>query len=170
MSPTDNPTSPVTRTASLPQQLLQIGRHIAVLGVVMPMLMIGLLKFIFIEVEALKPLISQTPWLAWLYAVFGEAGTSHLLGVVEILAAMLLIASRWSVRAAIAGGALCTLTFATTLSIMLAVPIWEAASGGFPWLNRAGSFLIKDLALLGVSLVVLAEGLARHQARKITRP
>ena len=68
-------------------------------------------------------------------------------------------------KAAIAGGGLCALTFATTLSIMLAVPIWEVASGGFPWLNRAGSFLIKDLALLGVSLMVLAEGLLRRQRR-----
>ena len=88
-----------------------------------------------------------------------------LAGVVEILAAVLVLASRWSTKAAIAGGGLCALTFATTLSIMLAVPIWEVASGGFPWLNRAGSFLIKDLALLGVSLMVLAEGLLRRQRR-----
>ena len=165
MSPTDNPNHPGTCSASIPHKLLGIGRQIAVLGVVMPLLMIGLLKFTSIEVEALKPLISQTPWLAWLYAVFGETKTSYLLGVVEILAAVLLVASRWSAKAAIAGGALCTLTFVTTLSIMLAVPIWETASGGFPWLNRAGSFLIKDLALLGVSLMVLAEGHVRHQTQ-----
>lgn len=165
MSSTNNPNFPETCSVSRSQRLLALARQIAVLGVVMPMLMIGLLKFTSIEVQALKPLISQTPWLSWLYAVFGEAGTSYLLGVVEILAAVLVLASRWSTKAAIAGGGLCALTFATTLSIMLAVPIWEVASGGFPWLNRAGSFLIKDLALLGVSLMVLAEGLLRRQRR-----
>ena len=38
---------------------------------------------------------------------------------------------------------------------------WEPGSGGFPWLNATGSFLIKDVTLLGVSLVVLGESLAR---------
>ncbi|MNF01070.1 hypothetical protein D3C80_2000030 [compost metagenome] len=60
---------------------------------------------------------------------------------------------------------MCTLTFITTLSTLLTMPIWEEASGGFPWLNGYGSFLIKDLALLGVSLMVLAEGLLRHHER-----
>ena len=47
---------------------------------------------------------------------------------------------------------------------MLALPIWEQGSGGFPWLNALGSFLIKDVALLGVSLAVLAENVAQLRA------
>ncbi|MGE8497942.1 MAG: YkgB family protein [Pseudomonas sp.] len=141
-------------------------RAVALAGVVLPLLSIGLLKFTQIEVEALKPLISGTPWLAWLYLVFGEAGTSYLLGVVELITAALLIASPWSARAAIAGGLLGSLTFLTTVSTMLALPIWETASGGFPLLNALGSFLVKDVALLGVSLVVLAEGVVRLAARR----
>jgi len=137
------------------------GGLIALLGVALPMLMIGLLKFTSIEVRALMPLISNTPWLAWLHLLFGEAGASYFLGVVEILAAILILVSRWSSKAAIAGGALCSLTFIITLSTMLTIPIWEAQSGGFPWLNRYGSFLIKDTALLGISLMILAQGLAR---------
>lgn len=144
-----------------PCQLQAAGSLIAMLGVALPMLMIGLLKFTAIEVQALIPLISNTPWLAWLYVLFGEAGASYFLGVVEILAAALLLCSRWSALAAVAGGVLCTLTFMTTLSILFSVPIWEADSGGFPWLNRSGSFLIKDLALLGISLTILAQGMTR---------
>lgn len=144
-----------------PCQLKAAGGLIALLGVALPMLMIGLLKFTSIEVRALMPLISNTPWLAWLHLLFGEAGASYFLGVVEILAAILILVSRWSSKAAIAGGALCSLTFIITLSTMLTIPIWEAQSGGFPWLNRYGSFLIKDTALLGISLMILAQGLAR---------
>lgn len=48
---------------------------------------------------------------------------------------------------------------------MVALPVWEAGSGGFPWLNALGSFLIKDVALLGISLEVLVEGLARTADR-----
>ena len=137
------------------------GRVLALAGVVLPLLMIGALKFTQIEVDALKPIINGTPWLAWLYAAFGEAGASYLLGTVEIITAALFVASPWSARAGVAAGALGAVTFGVTCSTMLALPIWEDGSGGFPWLNATGSFLIKDLALLGISLVVLGECLVR---------
>lgn len=145
-------------------RVVAAGRTIALAGVVLPLFLIGILKFTQIEIDALKPLIGGTPWLAWLYPAFGEAGASYLLGVVELVTAALFVASPWSARAGIAAGALGTLTFAVTVSTMLALPIWEQASGGFPWLDATGSFLIKDVALLGVSLVVLGEGLARRGA------
>ncbi len=149
----------------LQARVLVAGRLIALAGVFLPLFLIGILKFTQIEIEALKPLISGTPWLAWLYVVFGFAGTSYLLGVVEIATAVLFVLAAWSPRAAIAAGALGALTFATTVSTLLALPIWEDASGGFPFLNFLGSFLIKDVALLGISLVVLGEGLLRAGAR-----
>jgi uncharacterized membrane protein YkgB len=110
-------------------------------------------------VEALKPLVA--PWLAWMYAAFGEAGASYLLGGVEITTALLLLASAWVPRAGVIGGALATLIFLTTTSLLFAMPIWEPAADGFPALSGAGQFLLKDVALLGVSLVVLGESTAR---------
>ncbi|MBC8036979.1 MAG: DUF417 family protein [Rhizobiales bacterium] len=141
------------------------GRAVALIGVVLPLFMIGILKFTQIEIDALKPLINGTPWLAWLYPAIGEANTSYLLGVVEIATALLLIVSPWSRRAGIAGGALGTLIFLVTVSLLFALPIWEAGSGGFPWLNATGSFLIKDVALLGISLAILGESLERMALR-----
>jgi uncharacterized membrane protein YkgB len=148
------------------ERFAALGRAIALAGVILPLFLIGILKFTAIEVEVLKPLINSTPWLAWLYSIFGEAGTSTLLGVVEVFTAALLLASPWSPRAGVLGGALGAATFAVTSSTMLALPIWEAGSGGFPFLDALGSFLIKDIALLGVSVVVLGEGLARLRARR----
>jgi reactive chlorine resistance protein C len=145
----------------LPRRIVALGRGVALAGVVIPLAMIGILKFTSYEIEALKPLINATPWLAWLYPVLGFAGTSYLLGVVELITAALFIASPWSARAGVVAGALGTLTFVTTLSTLLAFPIWEASEGGFPFLNGVGSFLVKDVALLGVSLIVLGESLAR---------
>ncbi|TIX58579.1 MAG: DUF417 family protein [Mesorhizobium sp.] len=135
------------------------GWILALIGV-MPLLMIGGMKFTAVEIEALRPLIGGTPWLAWMYPVFGEAGASYVLGVVEIATALLLIASPWSTRAGVAGGALAALIFLVTCSIMVALPIWEPALG-FPALGPAGQFLIKDIALLGISLVILGESLNR---------
>lgn len=137
------------------------GRALALAGVVLPLFLIGVLKFTQVEIEALKPLVGGTPWLAWLYPAFGEAGASHLLGVVEIAAALLLALSPWSARSGIVGGALGVITFATTLSLLVALPVWEGSSGGFPWLNALGTFLIKDMALLGIAFVILGESLGR---------
>lgn len=150
--------------SALSRRVAAAGRVVALAGVVLPLTLIGVLKFTQFEIEALKPLINGTPWLAWLYPVFGYAGTSYLLGIVELTTAVLLVGSRWSARAAIAGGALGALTFVTTTSTLLALPIWEASAGGFPFLNPLGSFLIKDVALLGVSLVVMGDGLARARS------
>ena len=140
------------------------GRVVALAGVVLPLLLIGGLKFSRFEVEALKPVIGGTPWLAWMYPAFGEAGASYFLGVVEIATALLLVASPWSPRAGVVGGALGGLTFLVTTSLLLALPVWEPSLGGFPALGAAGQFLIKDVALLGISLVVLGESLTRLPA------
>jgi uncharacterized membrane protein YkgB len=140
------------------------GRSLALAGVVLPLLLIGGLKFTQVEIEALKPLIGGTPWLAWLYPVFGEAGASYFLGIVEITAAVLLVASPWSPRAAVCGGAMAAVTFLVTSSLLVALPIWEAKAGGFPALNILGQFLLKDVALLGIALVIASEGLARMRS------
>jgi len=148
------------------RKVLAAGRVVALAGLVVPLALIGVLKFTQLEVEALKPLIEPTPWLAWLYTLLGHAGTSYLLGVSELVTAALLLASRWSTLAGLAGGALASLTFATTTSMLLTVPIWEPSLGGFPYLNFAGSFLIKDIALLGASLWVLGDALTRAAGGK----
>ncbi len=152
------------------QSVQRAGRVVALVGVVLPLLLIGGLKFTQLEVQALKPLIGGTPWLAWMYPVFGEAGASYFLGVVEIATALLLLASPWSPRAGVVGGALGGLTFLVTVSLLFALPVWEPSLGGFPALGAAGQFLIKDIALLGIALVVLGESLARLPASATGRP
>jgi reactive chlorine resistance protein C len=145
--------------------VLRVGRAIALLGLILPLLLIGGMKFTQVEIEGLKPLISGTPWLAWMYPAFGENGASYVLGVIEIAAALLLMASPWSARAGIAGGALAGATLFVTSSLLTVLPVWDA-SIGFPALGPLGQFLIKDIALLGVALIVLGEGLSRWDRQK----
>lgn len=147
---------------SISSHVRRLGRVIALIGIILPLLLIGLNKFQPFEVELLKPVIGGTPWLAWMLGAFGAAGTARLLGVVEVFTAILLIASPWSKHAALAAGVLASGTFAVTCSTMLALPIWEPSAGGFPYLSFVGTFLLKDVALLGIGLVVLGEALARN--------
>ena len=152
------PSSPLDRVLA---HLPAVSRFVALLGVVLPLVLIGALKFTQYEIDALKPLISGTPWLAWLYPVFGPALTSYILGVTELITAALVIASFWSARAGVAAGALGSAIFAVTSSTMLVMPIWVSELGGFPWLNPTGQFLVKDVALLGVSLLILSDSVHR---------
>lgn len=151
------------------RRLVQVARALMLIGVVLPLLLIGILKFSAVEVQNLQAVLDGTPWLAWLPLVFGYAGASHFLGVVELITTALFLLSPWSARVAIAAGALGALTFVLTSSVMLALSIWDPASGGFPVLNPRGQFLIKDVALLGISLYVLADGFMRRQARSEER-
>jgi uncharacterized membrane protein YkgB len=56
--------------------------------------------------------------------------------------------------------------FLTTLSFLVTTPgVWEPSEGGFPALTAIpGQFLIKDLALLGISLWSFGE--AWHASRR----
>ena len=99
----------------------------------------GGLKFTQIEIEGLTPMIGGTPWLAWTYPVFGAERTANLLGVVDVATALLLIASPWSPRAGVGGGALAALIFLATSSMLLALPVWEPSLGGFRRLAARGN-------------------------------
>ncbi|GGC61827.1 DUF417 family protein [Chelatococcus reniformis] len=154
------------RAAALGRLFRRIGRAVALAGVCLPLVLIGISKFTQSEIEGVEPLLTGTPWLAWLPALLGAAGASYLLGVVEVATAVLFLAGlRWPL-AGVAAGAFGAATFAVTVSILLAQPIWDTESGGFPWLNSLGQFIIKDVALLGISLVVLGEGLLRTGAER----
>ena len=151
-------------TVSAPR-LQSVGRNLALIGIILPLLLIGGLKFTTPEIEGIKGLLSATPWLSWLLAVFGENGASYFLGIVEIAAALLLIASFRSTRAGVLGGLVATLTFFVT-STLLFLPIAWDPNYGFPALSPAGQFLVKDVTLLGVAIFVLGDSLARSEAAK----
>ena len=86
-------------------------------------------------------------------------GFSALLGVVEVAIAILIAARPFAPWAAALGSALAVGMFLTTLSFLVTTPgVWEPSAGGFPALSvLPGQFLIKDLALLGISLWTFGE-------------
>jgi reactive chlorine resistance protein C len=85
---------------------------------------------------------------------------SGLLSTAELIVALLLALNPWSPKLAVLGGALAVLFFLGTLSFMLTTPgIGEASAGGFPVLSATGEFLMKDIALLGLSIWVLTDSL-----------
>jgi uncharacterized membrane protein YkgB len=95
-------------------------------------------------------------------------GFSAVLGAVEVAIALLIAARPFSPRASALGSALAVGMFLTTLSFLVTTPgVWEPSAGGFPALSgKPGQFLIKDLALLGISLWSLGEAWQASQRRE----
>ena len=78
----------------------------------------------------------------------------------ELAAAVLLAVKPWWPKASILGSILAILLFLATISFMFTAPgVFEASQGGFPALGANGYFLVKDVALLGISVWTLADAL-----------
>ena len=118
----------------------------------------GAMKFTYYESHGISPLIANSPFMSWIYHIMSISAFGRLLGLVELLTAALLALKPWFPKASILGGLLASLFFLSTLSFMITTPgIGEASAGGFPVLSANGQFLMKDIALLGLSLWLLAD-------------
>ena len=126
----------------------------------------GAMKSTYYESHGISPLVANSPFMSWIYHIMSISAFGRLLGPVELITAALLAVKPWFPKVSILGGLLASLFFVTTLSTMITTPgIGEASAGGFPVLSANGQFLMKDIALLGLSLWLLADAIdaARRQ-------
>src|SRR5215208_6824916 len=99
--------SAVSSTAALPSfgHTSSADRRVELLGstglavlrysLVVLVLMGGLAKFTAFEATAIRPLVEHSPFMSWLYPLFGLRGTSAFIGVFEVVAALLIATRRW---------------------------------------------------------------------------
>jgi reactive chlorine resistance protein C len=144
---------------AMSSQVEAVGRELARYGLVVVVAWIGLMKFTEYEAEGISRYVANSPLMSWVYGFMNHRGFSAVLGVVEVTIALLIAARPFSPRASALGSALAVGMFLTTLSFLVTTPgVWAADAGGFPALSGfPGQFLIKDLALLGISLWSLGE-------------
>jgi len=128
-------------------------------GLVFLLLLYGSFKFFAFEAEAIQPLVANSPFLAWLYPIFGVQGTSNLIGVFEVTAGVLIATRPWFRRVSGYASLVASLTFVVTLSFLFSTP------GVLSPMSEAFGFLIKDLLLLGAALLTAAEALRGARAR-----
>ena len=144
---------------AMSSQVEAVGRELTRYGLVVVVGWIGLMKFTAYEAEGIRPFVANSPLLSWVYGPLSVRGFSAVLGVVEVAVALLIAARPLLPRVSAFGSALAVGMFLTTLSFLITTPgVWEPSLGGFPALSAVpGQFLIKDLALLGISLWSLGE-------------
>ena len=133
--------------------LESIGTQTLRYGLVLILVLFGSTKFTAAEAAAIKPLVSNSPIMGWLYGVLSEQGTSALIGSIEIATAILIAVRPISARASAIGSALAVGTFLTTLSFLFSTPGALAAT------HPAHGFLLKDIVLLAAAVATGTEAL-----------
>jgi uncharacterized membrane protein YkgB len=127
----------------------------------------GSMKFTYFETHNISPLVANSPFFSWIYDIMSIRTFGRFLGPAELITAALLAVKPWFPKASVLGGLMACGFFVTTLSTMFTTPdVAEASAGGFPVLSANGQFLMKDIALLGLSLFLLADAIdaVRNQA------
>ena len=120
----------------------------------------GAMKFTYYESHGISHWVANSPFLSWFYHIMSIEAFGRLNGSIELITAALLAAKPWFPKASVVGGIFATLFFVTTLSFMATTPgTGEASAGGFPILSADGEFLMKDIALIGLALWLLADAL-----------
>jgi uncharacterized membrane protein YkgB len=125
----------------------------------------GIQKFTPQSAHGIAQYISHSPFVSWL-GVFGERGEAYVLGVVELVTAVLLAAGAVNAAASAAGALMGVATFLITWSFFFTTPgvvKWSLSTDPIAW-NLTGEFLFKDVVLLGVCLVLLRASIERGRA------
>ena len=156
--------TPPTATVDTAEHVVSVaGRFVSRYGLVVVIAWIGALKYFYYEAADIQPLIAHSPLLSWLYGIFDVRTLGYALGSMEIAAALLIgVRPLWP-RASAVGSAIAVLLFCSTISFLFTTP---GVFSGFGLLTSTGSFLIKDVVLLGVALWTLGDSLgAARRAR-----
>jgi reactive chlorine resistance protein C len=74
------------------------------------------MKFTAYEAAGISGFVANSPLMSWAYSLFSIQGFPALLGVTEIVIALLIVARPLSTRAALVGSASAVGMFLTTLS------------------------------------------------------
>ncbi|WP_082953191.1 YkgB family protein [Mycobacterium sp. E3251] len=140
---------------------------IARYGLVVVIAWFGAMKFTYYESHGVSPLVAHSPFLSWVYHIMSISAFGRVLGSAELVIAALLALRPWYPKASVIGGVMATAFFLGTLSFMVSTPgIGEPTAGGFPVLSANGEFLMKDIALLGLALWLLADSISATRQRQ----
>ena len=150
--------SSTLRSSILGSRFEHVGHAMLRYGLVAILLMIGLAKWTPAEAEAIRPWVTHSPFLSWLYGVTSVQGGSIVIGCFELVAAALIAVRRWFPTAAVAGSALAAAMFVVTISFLFTTPNQSPDAQGF---------LLKDFFLLATAIWSAGEALRGSSMQRV---
>jgi len=124
-------------------------------GMVVMLLWAGAYKMTRPGAEGIVPLVSNSPLISWHFKLFGPYIGSDLIGLTEIIAALLIIAGYVRPKAGILGGLIASAMFFITSTMFITTPGTTISVHGIRYMNLLGLFLFKDVISLGVSFYLI---------------
>ncbi len=125
---------------------------------------IGLQKLTAYEAFAVQSMGTSSPFLAWLYEIVGVRAASWVFAAIEVPTGLALLYGAFRPRSwpARLGAAAAAVTSFVTASFLFTAPGVLVSEGKLKLLSlEVGQLFLKDLLLLAVALLLLAESLRR---------
>ena len=175
-----------------------IGKKAVRLGIVVVLMWIGILKFFPYEADGIVPFVSNSPFMSFFYnhphdyashinkeGELNQAnrewhvsnntyGFATGLGILLIAIALLVAINTWAPLLSMVGSILVFILTIGTLSFVITTPeSWVQNAGdtqwGFPFLSGRGRLVIKDIVILGASLITMSESALLYLNRSINK-
>ncbi len=157
-------TSARSTEATLGRRLEGLGTILLRYGLVVILLWVGLLKFTTYEAEAIQVFAENSPLLSWLYDVVSVRTFSTLLGIFEIVLALMIATRPFAPKVSAVGSLGALVLFLVTLTFVFSTPGAWQPDYGFPYLSPdPGQFLAKDVGLAAIALWTAGEALRATQ-------
>lgn len=125
-------------------------------GMVVMLLWAGSYKMTAPGAEAIITLVSNSPLISWNFKLFGPYVGSDLIGLTEMIAAVLIIAGYFMPKAGIIGGAITSVMFFITSTMVITTPGAIITVKGMEYMGLVGLFLYKDVISFGVSFYLIS--------------
>jgi uncharacterized membrane protein YkgB len=125
------------------------------IGMIVMLLWAGAYKMTAPGAEGIVPLVTHSPLINWHFKLFGPYIGSDLIGVTEVVAALLILTGYLKPKAGILGGFIATVMFFTTSTMVITTPGSTTLVHGIRYMSFIGLFLFKDIISLGVSFYLI---------------
>jgi uncharacterized membrane protein YkgB len=126
-------------------------------GMIVMLLWAGAYKMTAPGADGIVPLVNNNPLISWHFKLFGVYHGSDIIGLTEMIAALLMIAGMFKPQAGVVGGTIAALMFFITSTMVITTPGALTAVNGFNYMSFLGLFLFKDILNLGGSLYLITK-------------
>jgi uncharacterized membrane protein YkgB len=127
------------------------------IGIVIMLLWAGSYKMTAPGADGIVPLVSNNPLISWHFKLFGVYHGSDLIGLTEVIAALLIIIGMFKPQAGIIGGSIAVGMFFITSTMIITTPGTLINVNGVNYMSFLGLFLFKDVINLGAALYLISK-------------
>lgn len=135
-------------------------------GMVVMLLWAGSYKMTAPGADGIVPLVNNSPLISWHFKLFGVYPGSDMIGLTEVIAALLIIIGLFKPQAGIIGGTIAVVMFFTTSTMVITTPGALVDVKGFHYMSFLGLFLFKDILNLGASFYLISRFGQKAMAEK----